>query len=75
MMKREVEIKRIAIIAELSDGTYKQVLIDKEEQNLWLGVLHNFYNPIKILDHNIEGLFFEEILKKYHKNEPEISTK
>ena len=58
MDSKKVIINRIAIIAELSDGTYKQVMVTADDQKLWLDILHNFYNPIRILDHNLEGLFF-----------------
>jgi hypothetical protein len=60
-MAEEIQIKGIVIMAVCSDEKIRQIIISKEEQEMWLGVLGKYYNPLKIASEPIETIAIKSI--------------
>lgn len=54
--KKKMSITGIAIVIKLTDGTLRQILIKKDEEQIWVSLLNNFYNPIKVIETKLEGI-------------------
>lgn len=57
-MKLTDDIKKMAIIAEFSDGKVRQILFDSTEKGALISFISalNGGEPIKVLDKEIEGI-------------------
>ena len=58
MPKKEKEIDTIAVIAKFTDGSFQQVLLDKNTDKLILNTIMSAEGKISVRDTNIEGIEF-----------------
>lgn len=66
-MKTDLTIKRIVVIAEMSDGKLYNVLCKKETQDVVIHTISLCENGIKLLEEPVEGLEIIEPGKKVKK--------
>ena len=56
MEKDKLQIKRLFVLAELTNDKVYQVLMTKEQETMIFGILDS---PIKLMEEPIQGLFIE----------------
>ena len=60
-MKDKIILKRIAIVAELSDGTMRQIILKTETEEIILNLIIQMEGTVKVLEEPIGNICFKII--------------